>query len=121
MDKQKQIEEMAKTYCQNGFYCGTTCQTSGCRVYEVCMELYNAGYRKIPKDAVVLTTNEYMKLVNNVEQETAEMFALKLADYFVEHCGGRLSISLTLQEWYKMIDEIVKELTGNREELTEGK
>ena len=55
MDKQKQIEEMAKTYCQNGFKCDDNCQTNGCRVYEVCTELYTAGYRKIPENAVVLT------------------------------------------------------------------
>ena len=59
MDKQKQIEEMAKTYCQNGFNCGENCQTNGCRVYEVCTELYNAGYRKIPEGAVILTKAEY--------------------------------------------------------------
>ena len=50
-------------------------------------------------------------LLKQERKETAEKFALKLADYFVENCRGRLSISLTLQEWYKMIDEICKELT----------
>jgi hypothetical protein len=105
--------------------------------------LYNAGCRIINENAVVLTREEYddmftfetvgsggkhcgfyniLDTVRKVERkETVEKFALKLADYFVEHCSGKLSISLTLQEWYKMIDEIVKELTGNREELTEGK
>ena len=62
MDKQKQIEEMAKTYCQNGFKCDDNCQTNGCRVYEVCTELYNAGYRKIPEGAVVMTEGEYNSL-----------------------------------------------------------
>ena len=62
-----------------------------------------------------------LKLARKLERkETAEKFALEIADYFCGTCGGRLSIILTLQEWYKMIDEIVKELTGNREELTEG-
>lgn len=56
---------------------------------------------------------EYNKGENNKEcskirKETVEKFALKLADYFVENCGGRLCLSLTLQEWYKMIDEICK-------------
>jgi hypothetical protein len=92
----------------------------------------------IPEGAVVLTKAEYeeyerykdlltqymngeivnedifIQQVEDIKQarkETAEKFALKVADYFVEHCGGRLSISLTLQEWYKMIDEICKEIT----------
>ena len=58
MDKQKQIKEMAKIYCQNGLECDNLCQTNGCRLYEVCTELYNAGYRKIPENAVVLTEEE---------------------------------------------------------------
>lgn len=57
----KQIEEMAKVYCQNGFKCGENCQTNGCRVYEVCTNLYNAGYRKIPEGTVVLTEKEYKR------------------------------------------------------------
>lgn len=65
MDKQKQIEEMAKVYCQNGFKCEENCQTNGCRVYEVCTELYDAGYRKIPENAVVLTGEEYKTLLDS--------------------------------------------------------
>lgn len=57
----KQIEEMAKIYCQNGFKCEENCQTNGCRVYEVCTELYTAGYRKISENAVVLTREEHQR------------------------------------------------------------
>lgn len=128
MDKQM-IKEMAKVYCRNGFKCGENCQTNGCRVYEVCTNLYNAGYRKIPENAVVLTDEDeikqykwskmldkmgFFKFVDKIRKETAEKFALKLADYFVENCGGRLCLSLTLQEWYKMIYEICKEITEGK-------
>lgn len=128
--KQKIIEEMAKVLegdCGECYTCkyfehkGTNC------TYLLGAEyLYNAGYRKIPENAVVLTREEFEKhkgfsreevdeisetAIKNSRKETAEKFALKLADYFVEHCGSKLSISLTLQEWYKMIDEIAKEIT----------
>lgn len=86
----KQIKEMAKVYCQNGFKCEENCQTNGCKVYEVCTELYNAGYRKIPENAVVLTEKESVTAWKNgncnahaiyglayeqARKETAEKFA----------------------------------------------
>ena len=117
MDKQKQIEEMAKVVRK--YY-------SGFSEYKVVEEIYRI---LIPDGAVVLTDKkdiqqyEWSKLVDKMGviefgeklcKETAEKFALKLADYFVENCGGRLCLSLTLQEWYKMIDEIRKEITEER-------
>ena len=54
MDKQKQIEEMAKDI----YWC-KSCDTSfeeNCGL--LAYELYNAGYRKIPENAVVLTETE---------------------------------------------------------------
>ncbi len=60
MDKQQQIEEMAQ--CKNSF--GITCNeccTKACDRYSLAEELYNAGYRKIPENAVVLTREEHQK------------------------------------------------------------
>lgn len=69
MDKQKEIEEMANIIIQASCY-GSECET--CSWVEsvkdateccVCLKaLYNAGYRKIPENAVVLTREEYEKL-----------------------------------------------------------
>lgn len=98
--------------------------------YPIFERLYKAGYRKIPENAVVVSRAEYndlkglekhfddylIKEIVETRKETAEKFALKLADYFVEHCGGKLFIGLTLQEWYKMIDEICKEITEGKNE-----
>jgi dephospho-CoA kinase len=145
----KQIEEIQKIlecccneYDEKGRHIRNKCNSYDCEYYDerngVCASyslkearaLYNAGYRKIPEGAVVLTKEEYERhkgfsreevdeisetAIKNSRKNTAEKFALKLADYFVEHCGGRLSISLTLQEWYKMIDEILKEITEEKE------
>lgn len=68
MDKQKQIEEMAKILLE------TSCKGSECencafvksvkeaRETCVCLKaLYNAGYCKIPENAVVLTREEYLE------------------------------------------------------------
>lgn len=123
MDKQKQIEEMAKTYCQNGFKCGDNCQTNGCRVYEVCTELYNAGYRKISENVVVISRAEYndlkglekhfddylIKEIVETRKETAEKFAEKVSKAFI----GLNCIDIDEWNWcQKKIDEICKEIIG---------
>lgn len=62
MDKQNQIEEIARIICDN--YNNGGCEIDGdvcnyrCSCYEDCKKLYNAGYRKIPENAVVLTGTE---------------------------------------------------------------
>ena len=53
MSKEKQIEEMALELCRprnivkmiHHRTCGN-CDTSSCDIYELCVDLYNAGYRK---------------------------------------------------------------------------
>ena len=115
----KIIREMAKTYCKNGFECGNPCQTNGCRVYEVCTELYNAGYRKIPENAVVLTREEYEwltccfgkfeEIMNDIKEltrkETAGKFAERLKGLFYEY-GKYTGYYIN-----EIIDEICKEFT----------
>ena len=97
MDKQKQIEEMAKDLAKiNGEYlanCPDSCDTcpyGNCRG-KFAVDLYNAGYRKIPENAVVLTQEEwavhheqfakamYQKEVNT-RKETAEKFRQKMLE-----------------------------------------
>ena len=113
--KQKQIEEMAKVYCQNGFKCGENCQTNGCRVYEVCTELYNAGYRKIPEGSVVLTREEHISMLKDLAEsnektyETAyERGSKDTAEKFAERLKQPPYKDFT-EEW--VADEICKELT----------
>ena len=62
MNKQQQIEEMAKfmhykTYgkdCEN-----VKCELCWCPSENDAEALYNAGYRKLPEDSVVLSKEEY--------------------------------------------------------------
>ena len=61
MDKQKKIEEMARslTLCKRNSCvgCGVECIEN-----RMAQAIYNAGYRKIPEGAVVLTKAEYNSL-----------------------------------------------------------
>lgn len=66
MDKQKQIEEMARDFgnaqyrCNEDSPCCKECILNGdCIPYEYARVAYNAGYRKIPEGAVILTKAEY--------------------------------------------------------------
>ena len=53
MSREKQIEEMALELCRprnivkamHHRTCGN-CNTSSCDIYELCVDIYNAGYRK---------------------------------------------------------------------------
>ena len=78
MDKQKQIEEMAKLV--QGDMCGDVpceeCNYNGnmkilpkyCGTYLIAKKLYNAGYRKIPENAVVLTEERNKIICDRIEQ-----------------------------------------------------
>ena len=62
MTKQEQIEEMAKDIVR----------IAGLDVYGKAEELVNLGYRKLPEDSVVLSREEYKRLLDNItEQEKA--------------------------------------------------
>ena len=124
------IEEMAKVIESVKLYGNDNYERKISRdsVVELAEELLKYYQPKIPENAVVLTQDEvyefrkdqagvkFLKkqIQEQARKETAEKFALKLADYFVGNCGGRLFVSLTLQEWYKMIDEIAKEFTEGK-------
>lgn len=84
--KQEQIEEIKQVLIK-------TCKR--CRLFEedymqskYAEALYNAGYRKIPENAVVLTKEEYIDLSRNyvteqieqVRKETAEKILNELID-----------------------------------------
>ena len=123
MEKQKQIEEMARELQPYAMF-------GNVEIYEACDTLYNADYRKIPKNAVVLTREEYdvlkvkekekhwletcMTIWKNAKidarKETAEKFADRLkeiADRKLELYGVRI---VDLDD----IDEILKEITEKK-------
>jgi hypothetical protein len=99
MDKQKQIEEMAKIICKEGANNGD-CDKCGfhrqCSKFKVAEKLYNAGYRK--------------------ESETAEKFSERLKEE-LENRSAVVGYDLEDLEFdgeiiQECIDEICKEFTG---------
>lgn len=63
--KQEQIEEIAKIIDEMYWVYDTTAG-------DIAEGLYNAGYRKIPENAVVLTEEEYIDLSRNYVTEQIE-------------------------------------------------
>ena len=133
MNKQKQIEEMARTFggCHITPNCKVCCAYSGstdCPNKTRAEDLYNAGYRKIPEGSVVLTGEELEKYMGcelatlvarsvhlekqslNLRKETAEKFAERLK----EKCkmDNPLELNVFLING-KTIDEICKEIIGD--------
>ena len=136
MDKQKQIEEMAKDICSpcHKGKLGLCDPKEGCVVWQYAKNAVENGYRKIPEGAVVLTREEYEKLdivkkmygssdkvkpsdilrmlamTDNVaRKETAEKFAerVKMAFYYE---FDELIPSIMADK----IDEICKEITEGK-------
>lgn len=73
MDKEKQIREIAKIIMEA--IQGETHLVKPANIFEAAVEaeaLYNAGYRKIPEDSVVLTREEYENM-----QFVAELIGTK--------------------------------------------
>lgn len=111
MDKQKQIEEMAKDLKEENFYALVN-KTSYMRSAE---NLYELGYRKIPEDAVILTETErvtmcveqYDKGYNRGRKEMVGKFVKMLkakARWMRDHEGDYTAVEI-----YD-IEEIAKEI-----------
>lgn len=84
MTEQEQIEEMAKLMCIDTSNRGE-CEkcsftphkvfgfTYQCSKYDNAEAIYNAGYRKLPEDSVVLSKEAYEKLKGRAEEVFNEM------------------------------------------------
>lgn len=108
MTRQEHIEEMAKIIDTTKKPCDCLCVSEciskhpdcklqnrkewSCIAYTKAEALYNAGYRKIPENAVVLTEEEYINLsrkyfgeqIGMARKETAKEFAEKLKEICVK-------------------------------------
>lgn len=132
MDKQKQIEEMTKETCWQQIYpygddrpfCFLThgvckcCYDNQCDHYEVCERIYNAGYRKIPENAVIMTETERITMCveqwdkgyNQARKETAEKFAERLKEMAYQSTDWSHGEHPMVVE-VDYIDEILEEIT----------
>ena len=99
-DKEKQIEEMAMIMCENDceecrresieFYGNSYEEETQCVFNAGAEKLYEQGYRKIPKDSVVLTREEYQKDFSSQfnkgykhgSKETAEKILAEMQEFF---------------------------------------
>lgn len=116
MDKQKQRDELAVTMCTDKLGCKkcTEGRSGYICAYKIVADIaINAGYRKIPEGAVVLTKEE----LQAHDKELAEKFAERLKDeylpsvssYFLEDDPNQFELESELCD---LTDEICKEFTG---------
>lgn len=106
-DKEKQIEEMAKV--MYGYICkDKPCEKCDyhqdskilapyCEYYLKAKDLYNADYRKLPEDSVVLSKEEYKKL--------RSLYDCEQGSYMTSSIGN---LPLTVEGLRKAVDEITR-------------
>ena len=95
MNKEQQIEEMKKVMCEEyGKECNF-CPCSDCANVMIAENLYNAGYRKVPDGAVILTPeerDEELKACNEKQAELEnEIEILKIQNNNLEIAFDRLN------------------------------
>lgn len=97
-----------------------------CKFLGWCEKLYNAGYRKIPEDAVVLTREEYEKLKNeSIDKffnEDDKFFKAEFAD-MKDKCVRRINKDyakkVRKETAEKLLDEIDYESNGQTKSITD--
>ena len=117
--KQKQIEELMKDMCAD-YPCNRICDQY-CGMYDYAERAINAGYRKIPENAVVLETSVYESLeIKNYRDVIYEQSRKETAEKFAERLKEKLDISVigystseVISEIEDKIDEICKEITNS--------
>lgn len=133
MDKKKQIEEMARDFgnaqyrCNKDSLCCKECILGGdCIPYEYARVAYNAGYRKIPENAVVLTEKEYKryerieKIIKLAKREKANGYEVKNGKlyYFTNMLNGFEYEFKDLQEICDAANHYNEEFWGLEQRLT---
>ena len=98
-DKEKQITEMAKTMCFQANSCTVkSCVQVNCEKTWLAENLYNAGYRKLPEDSVVLSREEFEDEITELKEENKEL--KEEIDTFNHLCN----------EWVKITNKHIKEI-----------
>lgn len=128
MDKQKQIEEMARDFGDKKGYdcrvitdcCKECILRCDCMPYSYAEGAYNAGYRKIPENAVVLTREQYEKDLA-IERELGERKASRARKETAEKFAERVKMA-----FYYEFDELIPSIMADKideicKEITEGK
>jgi hypothetical protein len=115
MDKQKQIEEMAKVLCKDTSNKGN-CEECGfrknkkifvnriCYKFDGAIDLYNAGYRKIPEGALVLTKEEYDELKSLAKGHCEYCYLMDLPDFETERLVRDTTRKETAEKFAKLVE-----------------
>lgn len=111
MDKEQQIEEMARVILEASCY-GNECEA--CSIIKtveeqrccVCVKaLYNAGYRKIDDNCAVITKDD-LKLY---QRQAVKEFADKLKAKTLDETYKNKDVYIHIIDIYKMIEETLME------------
>ena len=136
-DKEKAIEEMAKCYkCESYLYRGDVrnCQYlrdgKMCERYKIAEDIYNAGYRKIPDGAVVLSGREFnerwIDLLTEFDEMGFEPTTLPPKDMSVEEYTAFYKDKLLMclakarKETAREFEEKLNILINNNEDFNRG-
>ena len=119
MNKEQQIEEMARVACEH-FDCDmvgqpcTKCKTYDKHCYTIHQAeiLYNAGYRKIDENCAVITKAELKEYKRQAVKEFADKVKEYINNKVIEDFDDSESVqyyTIDLDEFESEIDELLKE------------
>lgn len=120
--KKQEIEEMARTTCNynaKNFESCVECIKGGllsCDRLVQAEKLYNAGYRKIPENAVVITREEYDELVN-LQQTHSEELTNAIQSYEEDKADLKINYDNHIKNLEKIIDRQSKDLNSQANRL----
>lgn len=104
MNKEQQIEEFQNDIIDNLFNGGT---------YKLAEALYNAGYRKLPEDSVVLSREEHEILVKTAQGKIGNMKATDLlkacisSGFMVEAVSTKEQVKQAVKEFAEKLKKKV--------------
>ena len=108
------IEDMAKLICRMPKKCDD-CWQYECQAKDFAKILYDAYYRKIPKDGVVLTREGHDTLIS-IESERIKQARQEIVEKFAERVSELLSnVDCGEREYFALlnaVDKIAKDIIG---------
>lgn len=114
MDKQM-IEEMAQCKNRFGMKC-SDCYTKSCERYILAEELYNAGYRKIPKNAVArMDRKMFNEIANDILLSVKPVYLRKEIVCKMLDLIDRLMVQTRKETAEKFAERLKKRFSKSRE------
>lgn len=110
MNKEQQIEEFQNDIIDNLFNGGT---------YKLAEALYNAGYRKLSEDSVVLSREEHEILVKTAQGKIGNMKATDLLKACISS-GFMLEAVSTKEQVKQAVKEFAEKLKGKLQDFGDG-